>query len=79
MDDEPTVLQDVLAKDQADIVLVIPAGFGEQLIDAAHAGQDLPQLNMAAGSDMQAAALASQRASRWASLVAAQAALEPAA
>lgn len=78
VDDEPTVLQDVLAKDQADIVLVIPAGFGEQLIDAAHAGQDLPQLNMAAGSDMQAAALASQRASRWASLVAAQAALEPA-
>lgn len=78
VDDEPTVLQDVLAKDQADIVLVIPAGFGEQLIDAAHAGQDLPQLNMAAGSDMQAAALASQRASRWASLVAAQAVLEPA-
>lgn len=78
VDDEPTVLQDVLAKDQADIVLIIPAGFGEQLIDAAHAGQDLPQLNMAAGSDMQAAALASQRASRWASLVAAQAALEPA-
>lgn len=67
-----------MAKDQADIVLIIPAGFGEQLIDAAHAGQDLPQLNMAAGSDMQAAALASQRASRWASLVAAQAALEPA-
>ena len=69
-DDEPTALQDVLAKDQADIVLIIPDGFGDQLIDAAHAGRDLPQLNMAAGS--------SQRASRWASLAAAQAALEPA-
>ena len=78
VDDEPTALQDVLAKDQADIVLIIPEGFGDQLIDAAHAGRDLPQLNMAAGSNMQAAALASQRAIRWASLAAAQAALEPA-
>ena len=78
VDDEPTALQDVLAKDQADVVLIIPAGFGEQLIDAARTDQNLPQLNMAAGSDMQAAALASQRASRWASLVAAQAALNPA-
>lgn len=78
VDDEPIVLQDVLAKDQADIVLIIPAGFGEQLIDAARTDQNLPQLNMATGSDMQSAALASQRASRWSSLVAAQAALNPA-
>lgn len=78
VDDEAIALQDVLAKDQADIVLIIPSGFGSELISAARDGRDLPRLDMATGGDMQTAALATQRATRWASLVAAQAALDPA-
>lgn len=78
VDDEAIALQDVLAKDQADIVLIIPSGFGSELISAARDGRDLPRLDVATGGDMQTAALATQRATRWASLVAAQAALDPA-
>ena len=77
----PLALQDALATGKADAVLVIPAGFG----DAPHGcrsngeARTCPQLEARrTADDMQAAALASQRASRWASLVAAQAALEPA-
>lgn len=75
--DEPLALQDVLAKDQADAVLIVPKGFGERLIGSARTDGALPRLEVATGADMQAAALASQRASRWTSIVAAQAALEP--
>ena len=78
VDDEAIALQDVLAKDQADIVLIIPSGFGNELISAARCGRELPRLGVATGGDMQTAALATQRATRWASLVAAQAALDPA-
>lgn len=77
VDDEPIALQDALAKGQADTILIIPSGFGDALISAAREGRDLPRLSMAAGGDMQAAALATQRASRWTSLVAAKASLNP--
>ena len=73
--DEPLALQDALATGKADAVLVIPAGFGDALMDAARTGGDLPELEAATGGDMQAAALASQRASRTASLIASRAAL----
>ena len=77
VEDETFALQDALATSQVDAVMIVPAGFGEDLLDAAHTGRGLPELEVATGGDMQAAALATQRASRWVSLVAAQAALEP--
>ncbi len=77
VEDETFALQDALATSQVDAVMIVPAGFGEDLLDAAHAGRGLPELEVATGGDMQAAALATQRASRWVSLVAASAALEP--
>lgn len=78
VEDETFALQDALATSQVDAVMIVPAGFGEDLLDAAHAGKELPEIEVATGGDMQAAALATQRASRWVSLVAASAALEPA-
>lgn len=77
VDDEPLALQDALATGSVDAVLIVPTGFGADLISAAREDRDLPELEVATGSDMQAAALASQRASRVVSLVAARAALEP--
>lgn len=77
VEDETFALQDALATSQVDAVMIVPAGFGEDLLDAARAGRELPELEVATGGDMQAAALATQRGSRWVSLVAAQAALEP--
>ena len=76
-EDEKAALQDALASDHVDAVLIAPAGFGDDLIDSARSGRELPALEVATGSDMQATALASQRASRLASLVASQAAIDP--
>ena len=76
-EDEEVALQDALASDHVDAVLIAPAGFGDDLIDSARSGRELPALEVAAGSDIQATALASQRASRLASLVASQAAIDP--
>lgn len=75
--DEPLALQDALATGKADAVLIIPASFGDALLETARTEGDLPELEVATGSDMQAAALASQRASRTASLIASRAALMP--
>ena len=76
-EDEKAALQDALACDRVDAVFIAPAGLGDDLIDSARSGRELPALEVAAGSNMQATALASQRASRMASLVASQAAIEP--
>ena len=76
-EDEKAALQDALACDRVDAVFIAPAGFGDDLIDSARSGRELPALEVAAGSNMQATALASQRASRMASLVASQAAIDP--
>lgn len=76
VEDEPLELQDALACGRVDAVLIVPAGFGDELMAAAREARDLPELEIATGSDAQAAALAGQRASRWTSLVAAHAALE---
>lgn len=77
VDDEPLALQDALATGNVDAVLIVPDSFGEDLVTAAREDRDLPELEVATGSDMQAAALASQRASRVVSLIAGAAALEP--
>ena len=50
--DEPLALQDALATGKADAVLVIPAGFGDALMDAARTGGDLPELEAATGGDI---------------------------
>lgn len=76
VEDEPLELQDALACGRVDAVLIVPAGFDDELMAAAREAHDLPELEIATGSDAQAAALAGQRASRWTSLVAAHAALE---
>ena len=77
VDDEPLALQDVLATGNVDAVLIVPDSFGEDLVTAARENRDLPELEVATGSDIQAAVLASQRASRVVSLIAGAAALEP--
>lgn len=75
--DEQAALQDALATDRVDAVVIVPEGFGAELIAAARAGGEMPELESASGGDMQAAALGSQRAGRLASLIATEAALEP--
>ena len=75
--DEPLALQDAVATGQADCLVVLPEGFERELLDAARAGGEVPALEVAYGQDVQAGALAAQAASRWVSLAAAAAALEP--
>lgn len=72
-------MQDALATSQVDAVLAVPDGFEEMLLAAARSGDGLPQLEVAYGADMQAGALAAQRAARWEALVASAAALASAA
>lgn len=74
--DESIALQAALASGRVDAVLIAPAEFGDDLIDSTRSGRELPALEVAAGSNMQAAALASRRASRMASLIASQAAID---
>lgn len=72
-------LQDALATSAVDCVLIVPAGAEEALLDAARSGyeEDMPQLEAAWGVRPAAGALVSQEASRWLSLAAQAAALEP--
>ena len=42
--DTPRALQDAAAKDLATYTLMIPAGFGDGLLKAAHTGEDAPEL-----------------------------------
>lgn len=67
------------AKGSADCVFFIPEEFEDDLVAAAHAGEDLPKLDVTYGAGTMAAALSSAEASRWISLAGAAAALEPAA
>lgn len=71
--------QDALARGLADCVLVVPRGYGEQVLDAARAdgADDLPQLEAAYGTNVQAGVLAAQEAAGWVSLAGRAAALEP--
>lgn len=75
--DEPLALQDALATSRVDAMIIVPEGFGDELMGAARSGANLPELDVAYGSDMQAGALAAQRASGWLSLTASAAAIEP--
>lgn len=75
--DEELALQDALAKSLVDMVIIIPKGYGDELLEAARSGEELPELAVSYGGYTQAAALAEEDALRWASLAAAAAALEP--
>ena len=75
--DEPLALQDGVATGQVDCLVLLPEGFERELLEAARAGDEVPALEVAYGQDVQAGALAAQAASRWVSLAAAAAALEP--
>ena len=77
MDDEPLALQDSVATGAVDCLVVLPAGFEEDLIADARAGRDPAPLEVAYGTDVQAGALAATATSRWVSLAAQAAALEP--
>ena len=77
VDDEPLALQDSVATGAVDCLVVLPAGFEEDLIADARAGRDPAPLEVAYGTDVQAGALAATATSRWVSLAAQAAALEP--
>ena len=70
-------VQDALARSLVDCVLVLPQGFGQELLDAARAGDDLPNVQATYGTDVQTGVLAAQEASQWASLAGSAVALEP--
>ena len=75
--DDAFALQDALAQNVADCVLIVPAGYGDGLIAAARSGGEAPNLQEAYGSDLQAASLVCAQAQRLCSLVSTAAALEP--
>ena len=77
--DETYAIQDALAQSHVDGVVVIPQGFGQDLMDAAHAGSDAPEVQVAYGTDMQSGTLAMSEATGWLSLAGRAAALDPAA
>lgn len=75
--DEEVALQDALAKGLVDVVIIVPEGYGDELLEAARNGEELPELAVSYGGYTQTAALAEEDALRWATLAAAAAALEP--
>lgn len=75
--DEEFALQDALATNQVDAVIIVPQGFEDDCLSAARGDGELPQLQVAYGGYTQASAFAEQQAARWVSLVGAEAALEP--
>lgn len=70
-------VQDALARSLVDCVLVLPQGFGQELLDAARTGDDLPNVQATYGTDVQTGVLAAQEASQWVSLAGSAAILEP--
>lgn len=75
--DEEFALQDALATNQVDAVIIVPQGFEDDCLSAARGDDELPRLQVAYGGYTQASAFAEQQAARWVSLVGAEAALEP--
>ena len=74
--DEPRELQDAIATGRADCVFIVPEGFGDDLIRAARAGDDLPQIEEAYGVSTQASALSGVEAARFSTLAGSAAALD---
>lgn len=70
-------VQDALARSAVDCAIVLPRGFGERVLAAARAGEDLPELEVTYGTGVQRGVLAGQEVSGWFSLAGRAAALEP--
>jgi ABC-2 type transport system permease protein len=79
LDDDTQAIQDALAQSTVDAVIVVDDGFGGQLMDAAHEGNETPSVDVAYGTDMESGALAVGEATSWLSLVGRAAALDPSA
>lgn len=60
--DTPRALQDAAAKDLVTYTLVIPSGFGDELMAAAHMGEDAPELQTLVSYKSGHGALANERA-----------------
>ena len=75
--DDEFALQDALATNTVDAVVIVPEGFGSDCLAAARAGEELPKVEVAYGGYTQASALAEQQAVQWVQLAGAAAALEP--
>lgn len=77
IEDESFELQDALATNLVDAVVIIPEGFGAECLDRGRAGGELPTIQIAYGSYTQGSALVETQAVRWVALAGAAAALEP--
>ena len=77
--DSTRALQEAAAKNYADYVLVIPAGYGEELIDAARAGTAAPDLECVVSYTSANGSLMDERVRGYAQELYAMAAASPSA
>ncbi|MGI6590129.1 MAG: ABC transporter permease [Eggerthellaceae bacterium] len=75
--DEPFAIQDALAQNKVDCVIVLRRGFGNNLLEKARAGKKLPKLEASYGTNVQAGVLSANEATVWLSLLGRAAALQP--
>lgn len=75
--DDSFAMQDALATGLVEAIVIVPEGYEAELFACARAGEELPSLQIAYGTDTQAAALLDAQVARWTALTAASAALEP--
>lgn len=77
--DDRLAMEEAVAQGQADCLFIVPAGFGEQFLDAARTGVATPAIEAAYGFVGADGALASAAADRWLAAAAIAAAADPAA
>lgn len=77
--DDRLAMERAVAQGQVDCLFVVPAGFGDDFLAAARAGEETPAVEAAYGFVGADGALASATAGRWLSAAAVAAAADPAA
>ncbi len=77
--DDRLAMERAVAQGQVDCLFVVPAGFGDDFLAAARAGEETPSVEAAYGFVGADGALASATAGRWLSAAAVAAAADPAA
>lgn len=75
--DDPFALQDAIATGQARYLLIIPAGYGDDFIEAARTGAEEPVLESAFSYGTMGGVLVDEQVNQYLGLVRAAAALEP--
>lgn len=75
--DDSFAMQDALATGLVEAIVIVPEGYEADLLVSARSGEELPALQIAYGTDTQAAALLDTQVARWTALASASAALEP--